>query len=137
MREQLKTAINIGPTASFVVKAFSSQASQLALILLASTVLLDGCGSVPTTEDKPVVRSEPRVRREHDLQTTWRGRPYNALLEAYGSPKMVMNVPGYRPVKTSVVVYGVVDRSTQCIDTFTVATNNNGAEPTILDYFCR
>lgn len=71
------------------------------------------------------------------MQTAWRGRPYNALLEAYGSPKMVMNVPGYRPLKTSVVVYGVVDKSTQCIDTFTVVAQGANGEQTISDYFCR
>jgi hypothetical protein len=112
--------------------------SQLALLLLAPAMLLDGCALAPSDGGRPVSsRNEPRLQRENTLQTTWRGRPYNALLEAYGSPKMIMNVPGYRPLKTSVVVYGVVDKVTQCIDAFTVVVHGINGEWTVSDYFCR
>src|SRR5438128_5914 len=59
-------------------------------------------------------------QREKGLQSTWRGRPYDALIDTYGSPALIMNVPGYRPLKTSVVVYGVLDKAANCIDAFTL-----------------
>lgn len=116
-----------------LMKAYVSRA----WLLLAPIVLLDGCAIAPADDAKTATYIEPRLQRESALQTTWRGRSYNALLEAYGSPRIVMNVPGYRPLKTSVVVYGVVDNATQCIDAFTVVVHGNNGELTVADYFCR
>lgn len=115
------------------------QALPLLLLLLAPVLLLDGCTTTASTEaaaEKPVPL-EPRAHRENRLQTAWRGRPYKALLEAYGSPKMVMSLPGYRPVKTSVVVFGVIDRASDCIDSFTVVSQGQSEDMTVSDYYCR
>ena len=70
------------------------------------------------------------------LQAAWRGRPYTSLLEVFGSPQLVMNVPGYRQLPTSVVVFGTLDKATKCIDAFTVVQPRNG-DLTVSDYFCR
>lgn len=112
----------------------SSTCKPLLLIMLA---LLGGCALVPTGPEERRGRIEPRLQRENTLQTAWRGRSYSTLVEAFGSPKLVMNVPGYRPVKTSVVVYGSLDKVTDCIDAFTVIVHGSTGEVTVADYFCR
>lgn len=99
---------------------------------LASTVLLGGCAFDPVARAR---KEEPRVQREADLQALWRGRSYHSLLDRYGQPVVVMDVPGHRSVKTSIVVYGAEDDTLYCIDAFTVIV----IEEKILvsDYFCR
>jgi len=112
------------------------RASNWCLLLLAA-LSLDGCALFPQNSDTQLTgRREPRQQRESLLQAAWRGRPYNNLVEAFGAPKLVMNVPGYRQMKTSVVVYGSVDKVTNCIDAFTVVHGRTG-ELTVTDYFCR
>jgi len=110
-----------------------------ALTVLALTaLLLDGCAIGPVTDtDTETEGPEPRAQRESRLQSAWRGRPYQALLETYGSPQMVMGVPGYRPLRTSVIVYGIIDRASDCIDAFTVVADGGSGEWTVADYFCR
>ena len=76
-------------------------------------------------------------QRENSLQSTWRGRPYEALVEIYGEPKMTMNVPGYRPLKTSLLVYGMVDQAANCFDAFTMVKHEQTGHWTVADYFCR
>lgn len=76
-------------------------------------------------------------QRERDLQVQWRGKSYRDLIETYGAPKLVMNVPGFRPLKTSVAVYGVRDRDSHCIDAFTVVKHGTTGEWIVSDYFCR
>lgn len=76
-------------------------------------------------------------QRENSLQSTWRGRPYEALVEIYGEPKMTMNIVGYRPLKTSLVVYGVVDQDANCVDAFTMVKHEQTEQWTVADYFCR
>jgi hypothetical protein len=105
------------------------------LLLLLSAVFLEGCALTQPDSDYSG-RSEPRAQRENMLQAAWRGRPYTSLLEVFGSPKMVMSVPGYRQLRTSVVVYGTLDKTTQCIDAFTIVQRTNG-DLTVSDYFCR
>ena len=76
-------------------------------------------------------------QRENSLQSTWRGRPYEALVEIYGEPKMTMNIVGYRPLKTSLAVYGVVDQAANCVDAFTMVKHEQTGHWTVADYFCR
>ncbi|WP_141104304.1 hypothetical protein [Noviherbaspirillum denitrificans] len=78
-----------------------------------------------------------RLKRESALRAAWRGRPYQSLQEAFGTPKMVMTVPGYRPIRTDVIVYGSTDKSTNCIDAFTVIRPGSDDEIMVTDYFCR
>lgn len=111
---------------------------RLLALVAVSVLLLDGCAILSSHEtDTQNAGLEPRSQREHRLQSTWKGRSYNALLSAYGTPKMVMGLPGYRPLDTSVVVFGVIDRASDCIDAFTVVAENPSGDLTIADYFCR
>jgi hypothetical protein len=107
-------------------------------LLLVTAFLLDGCSSLPNDEAGNTAPREQRVQREARLQSTWKGQSYHALVEAYGAPKMVMSVPSPRPVPTSIVVYGVIDNMTNCIDSFTVTGQvQNIEDMTVMDYFCR
>ncbi|MGE5621918.1 MAG: hypothetical protein ACM3WS_02010 [Bacillota bacterium] len=111
------------------------------LLCLAGASLLDACTSHPSTTEPaehlyPPHQAALQARREQSLQSNWRGKPYNALLESFGTPKLLMNVPGQRPLPTSVAVYGVMDNLSQCIDAFTLVVVHNG-EVVIADYFCR
>lgn len=113
---------------SFIRKCF---------LLLTPLLLLKGCSVMPTdNHERLAPRSEARTQREHMLQAAWRGRTYSSLVEAFGAPKLVMNVPGYRQLKTSVVVYGG-DTPSRCIDAFTVVVVRETEEILVSDYFCR
>lgn len=83
------------------------------------------------------IPKESRAHRENRLQSAWKGRPYKALLEAYGSPRMVMSLPSYQPIRTSVVVFGVTDKASDCIDSFTVVSQIQSEDMTVTDYYCR
>lgn len=76
-------------------------------------------------------------QRENQLKSAWGGRPYNALLESFGAPILTMNVLGYRPQKTSLVVYGMLDSNANCVDSFTMVKDEQSGEWTVADYFCR
>lgn len=76
-------------------------------------------------------------QRERILQSTWVGKRYDALLEGFGEPKLHMDILGYRPLKTSLAVYGVVDPTSQCIDAFTMVQLEDTGEWVVADYFCR
>lgn len=110
----------------------------LVAMVLAPALLLEGC-AFRQAEDVAgeAVQREPRAVREHRLQTMWSGRPYNTLVETYGSPKLIMSVPGYRAVRTSVAVFGVIDKASDCIDAFTIQTHFHSGEIMVADYFCR
>lgn len=109
----------------------------MALIVLL-IFLLDGCAT-STSDDviEASVSLEPRGKREQRLQALWKGRPYNALLETYGAPKMTMSLPGYRPMTSSVVVFGVIDKASDCVDAFTIESNGQSGEMMVSDYYCR
>lgn len=108
------------------------------VLLLAPMLLLTGCTIMPQEFfEGSTARNEPRTQREHMLQAAWRGRPYNSLLEAFGAPRMVMNVPGFRRLQTTVVVYGATDKTSRCIDAFTVVVHGETEEVVVSDYFCR
>lgn len=117
---------------------FKPSSFSLLAILFAPVLLLGGCAALEDKEEADK-RTEVGMRhsREDQLQSRWRGRSYHALLQAYGAPKMVMSVPGYRPLNTSVIVFGVIDRKTNCIDAFTVVSDNQNGDMTVADYFCR
>lgn len=77
-------------------------------------------------------------KRETILQATWSGQPYDALLKAYGPPPLMMNVLGSRsPLKTSVVVFGVVDATANCVDSFTMVKHAQTGQWTVADSYCR
>jgi len=116
----------------------SASSVSLVALVLVPALLLDGC-ALPAAEESAAspVPVEPRILRENRLQAMWKGRPYNALLETYGAPKIVMSLPGYRPMKTSVVVFGVIDKSSDCVDSFTIESHAQSGEMMVSDYYCR
>ena len=64
-------------------------------------------------------------------------RKYDALLNAYGTPVLTMDVPGYRPLKTLVAVYGLDDQTADRVDAFTVVDDVQSNQLKVADYFCR
>lgn len=71
------------------------------------------------------------------MQQRWRGKPYAELLQSYGPPRLVMTVANHPAEQEVVVVYGVVDASSPCIDAFLVGPQRGGGELIVDDYFCR
>ena len=78
-----------------------------------------------------------QLRRESTFQSAWVGKRYDSLLEAFGEPKVHLNILGYRPLKTSLAVYGVLDHSSNCVDAFTMVKLEDTGEWVVADYFCR
>ena len=79
----------------------------------------------------------PQEQRELSLQSAWSGRSYEALVQAFGQPELIMDVPGFRQLRTSAVVYGVRDSTSQCIDAFTVVVDGRTGQHVVTNYFCR
>ena len=99
--------------------------------------LLGACSSTPglpggDTKAAKLHIAQLRKQRERTLQSMWNGKSYASLVEALGPPSVVMEIPG-RGTQTA-SIYGL-DESTQCIDTFSVASF--GKEMMVDDYFCR
>ena len=67
----------------------------------------------------------------------WRGQPYAALLQAMGQPRLVMRIPGDRPLPSLAVLFGREDEPLACADAFTIVQNEDGGAWTVADYFCR
>jgi hypothetical protein len=109
------------------------------VLLLGLAPFLHGCMTIQDVDGqgRRVGETVSRFKRESMLRTAWRGRPYQSLVEAFGTPRMVMTVPGYRPIRTEVIVYGTTDKVSNCIDAFTVIRPGSDDEVTVTDYFCR
>lgn len=108
------------------------------VLLLGLAPFLHGC--MTTSGDGQTRQwneSGLRLKREAALRAAWRGRPYQSLLDAFGTPRMVMTVPGYRPIRTEVIVYGSTDKVSNCIDAFTVIRPGSEDDVMVTDYFCR
>jgi hypothetical protein len=78
-----------------------------------------------------------RHQREYLMQAEWRGRPYDSLVENFGSPIVEWSHPAYRANQARIVIYGVRDAASNCIDAFTVVSWGSSQQPTVADYFCR
>jgi hypothetical protein len=101
---------------------------------LSGVLLLGACYGLPFEQrDGQHAGSYSRDQREKAMKSSWSGRPYQELVQAYGAPRLVMNIPA-RPSRFSVVVYERLDTTTDCIDAFTVVQDTL---PMINDYFCR
>ena len=101
---------------------------------LAGALLLGACGELPVEQrDGRQAISYSRDLREKAMKSSWNGRPYKELVQAFGAPRLVMNIPA-RPSRFSVVVYERLDTTTDCIDAFTVVQDTL---PVVNDYFCR
>jgi hypothetical protein len=103
-------------------------------IALVIALLLGACVGLPLEQrDGLHTSSYSRYQREISMKSSWNGRPYQELVQAYGAPRLIMNIPG-RSSRFSAVVYERLDPTTDCIDAFTVA---QGDMPVVNDYFCR
>jgi hypothetical protein len=101
---------------------------------LVAALLLSACGELPLAQrDGKYTGSYSRDEREKAMKFSWNGRPYHELVQAFGAPRLVMNIPA-RPARFSVVVYERLDTTTDCIDAFTVVQDDL---PVVNDYFCR
>lgn len=101
--------------------------------------MLSGCATrVPSTDAVQYVyaRGMLQVQRESSLRSSWRGKSYRALLVSFGNPTLTMDIPGRRHLPSSVAVYEVTDKASDCIDAFSLVTVADG-ETVVADYFCR
>ena len=105
---------------------------------MASASALCGCTSFSKggKAEVDIPQQNSRVQREGMLQVTWRGRPYHDLIDAFGAPRAVLETPTREQMKTDIVVYGVNDQISRCIDAF-VIVDDYIDEPIVKDYFCR
>ncbi|OWW18796.1 hypothetical protein [Noviherbaspirillum denitrificans] len=87
--------------------------------------------------DESELLAKARARREQEMQGEWRGQPYHALRAEYGTPRFVMSHPGNRDPGSNIVIYGMRDAISQCIDAFTLFVPQSSHEPMVADYFCR
>ena len=109
---------------------------------LACVIWLVACSNLslalaPVASDSKRPHFVLERQRESELQRAWEGQPYDSLLAAYGTPKLVMDVPGFRQLKTTVAVYGVNDQASNCIDAFSLIEHSQTKQLTVADYFCR
>jgi hypothetical protein len=74
-----------------------------------------------------------RLQREAEMNRQWQNQPLAALVDAYGRPRMVMNIPGGGMPPSFAVVYGT-DPATGCIDAFAVSASS---VPLVRVYHCR
>ncbi|GAB3650283.1 hypothetical protein [Ramlibacter alkalitolerans] len=79
------------------------------------------------------VSNLPRSQREAEMNRQWQNQPLAALMDAYGRPKLVINIPGGGMPPSFAVVYGT-DPTTGCIDAFAVSA---GSQPVVRIYHCR
>ena len=117
---------------------------------LAPALILAGCASpmppqavapkaVAPTEYQlmQMQNAKSRKQRERVMQSAWRGQSYQSLLEKFGPPQAVMSHPGMRAGRGEIVLYGMRDASTNCLDAFTVILPGGSPERIVGDYFCR
>lgn len=110
------------------------------LLAVLFTCMLSACATpqeASVREDAPVQKSSPRKQREHVMQAAWRGQPYLSLLKDFGPPRVVMTYPNMQSDRGEIVLYGVRDARSNCIDAFTVATPKSSRDRVVMDYFCR
>lgn len=102
---------------------------------LLCTALLGACSSAPGLAGASAKLNVAQLRqqRERTLTSIWNGKSYASLVEVLGQPSVVMDVPGHEAQTAS--IYGILDETTQCIDTFTVARFDT--EMIVDNYFCR
>ncbi|WP_420472584.1 hypothetical protein [Noviherbaspirillum sp. ST9] len=108
--------------------------------LLAVICMLSACAATQEAsvrEDGPTKKISPRKHREHVMQSAWRGQPYVALLKNFGPPRTVMAYPNMQTERGEIVLYGVRDANSNCIDAFTVAAPKSNHDRVVTDYFCR
>ena len=76
-------------------------------------------------------------QRELMLQSNWQGKPYKDLMEAFGESVSELDIPSPRSPETFVVIFGVRNSASNCIDAFTLKKVEDSREWVVNDYFCR
>jgi Flp pilus assembly protein TadD len=100
---------------------------------IAFVISVAGCASHQQPRESNA-SGKPTKSKVAELNSTWAGQPYKALLAAYGQPSMIMEVP-YAAQKTSVVIYNVIEKDNmKCSHAFTIVY---GREPIVQNYFCQ
>lgn len=107
------------------------------LFLVAPAVIMSGCAIIYPGKGDERFKDDALIQREKELQSMWRGKSYLSLVSAYGQPRVFMDVPGHRALKTSVAVFGIQNESVKCIDAFTIIVLEKDGENIVADYFCR
>lgn len=102
-------------------------------------LMVAGCAT--HSEDKigtvQAARLTAMTTRDASLNSIWKGQSYDALREALGEPELLMNIPGRSPLLAWIVVYGVLDEKSKCVDTFTLVNEAKRGELTVAAYSCR
>jgi hypothetical protein len=116
-------------------KKAMQRSPQHAMSATVLTLILLGCAtSLFARELVQVGRDDLRHQREDLMQAEWRGRSYDSLVENFGSPLVEWMHPAYRG---RIVIYGVRDAASNCIDAFTVVSWGGSQNQIVADYFCR
>jgi hypothetical protein len=121
------------------LQAPPSRRSRRLTLALATAVLSAGCAAPGhRTSAQDAHHPQPawgQAVRERALQTEWRGKSYDKLVEAMGAPLRKMHIPGRDPVLTWAVFYGMRDTRAGCFDAFTIMVVDG--KERVVDYFCR
>ena len=111
-------------------------------LLLAAALAVTGCAgpAKPASakaplEAAPALPGSPTIR-EQQLIREWAGRPRTALLQAWGTPTIVLKSPGFNEHRDALIyVFADRDRVGGCIDAFVVWGVDSG--DTVSTYYCR
>jgi hypothetical protein len=103
-------------------------------------LLLTACAGSLKQHREHSATPQQGIERESVLRAAWKGQSYGVLVDTYGPPLYLMDIPGDVPNET-VVVYGVRDNVSRCIDAFTVFHSGDRSkaqsDSTVTSYFCR
>jgi len=115
---------------------------RLSVAIGALAAVAGGCVNLSDRQGSgaSVFTGDSFTSREANLQAAWIGRPYQELLSTWGTPRMILKLPGDHRPDEMVVVYGVRNRAVGCVDTFTVYNGTAQApndQSQVINYFCR
>ncbi|MBC8210613.1 MAG: hypothetical protein H8E21_06050 [Gammaproteobacteria bacterium] len=95
--------------------------------------MLMSCSWIPKPETMDSFTSA-RQSREAQMRERWEGHLYAELVKEMGRTGNSMTVPSKRGENRSLIIFGINDPISRCIDSFGVI---NGDEPIIDSYSCR
>ena len=115
---------------------------RLTVAIGALAAVAGGCVNLadPKGGGAPMFTGDSLAAREANLQSAWIGRSYQELLATWGTPRMLVNIPGGHRPDEMVVIYGVRDAALGCVDAFTVyngSTRLPNEMSGVVNYFCR
>ena len=95
--------------------------------------VLAGCSPGPRWEAAPEPQRALRAERERDINAAWLNQPVRALMERWGPPRQLLDIPGGGNPPGFVLVYPR-DTASGCVDTFAAAY---GPVTRVRSYQCR